>query len=236
MLSARGLAFVQRAQLAVLAYASDDYVCATAGIWDCLRSFPSHAPGADLAGAIITVGLLASRYFDQPSHHAPQPPCPGISQSRSHVARLLRLAHQWHASQRLSLGMLAEEMRLSAQFLSRALAIETAGLLHVREHINGIRILAAIKHLQVCRQLDCAEIARNVGYASTAELDRQFARSFNTSPRECRCVLQRPLLGAEIATRSLLSGQTARGQNPIGRRGQRVIGETDVGSHAHARD
>jgi len=182
------LAFVQQCQVAVLACARDDYVAQVVSIWKCLSRFPRRSSDADRLTAVIAVSRIATGFFStrpDPKWQASTTP------RRRHANAVLRLARAHFACPDLTLGSVASELQLSVAFLSRALSAETEHALKsaFRCHLNGIRVLAAIDHMRGSASLSA--IAHAVGYARTSELDRQFERWFEASPRAFRRLLRR---------------------------------------------
>lgn len=184
------LHYVQACQVAVLTCADEDYVAQVVSIWSCLAAFPKRAGEADRLAASMAVCRIAKGFFAA-DRRLCRPDCPGATVRRGHVNRLLRFVREQFANPDLTLGFAAKNLGLSIAFLSRALSAETARA-HgsaFRSHLNGIRVLAAVERLR--DSVPVRDIAMAVGYTSTGELDRQFARWFRLTPREFRSLLKR---------------------------------------------
>jgi AraC-like DNA-binding protein len=183
------LRFVQQCQVAVGVCAEEDYVAQVSTLWSCLAAFPHEADETDLVVAATAVCRIATGFFlFAADRKAPRHVRKKTKPSRAHVNTLLRLTQQHHARTDLTFGGLARQLDLSAAYLSRALASETGH--PFRTHLNGIRLLSAIVRLQA-GSLRLAAVATEVGYTRTGELDRQFKRWFQLTPRHFRRLLRR---------------------------------------------
>lgn len=178
------LGFVQLCQVAVLSCAADDYVAQVASIWNCLAMFPKRACETDRLAASMAVSRIAKGFFAVDRRFDRADPAAGATARRCHVNRLLQFVREHYSDPDITLRVASSHLGLSIAFLSRALNAETGPVLGspFRSHLNGIRVLAAVERLREPGPLYA--IARDIGYPNTGELDRQFARWFDLTPRE----------------------------------------------------
>lgn len=184
------LQFVQHCQVAVLTCADDDAVAQVGAIWRCLSTFPRASDEDDLASAAVAVSKVARGFFEPhrvgrtPHERVPMP-------RRRHANAVLQLLREHYGQEDLTLKTTAAQMGLSEAHLSRILRRELGGSFGsaFRAHLNGIRLLAAIRQLPSGRSFQV--IAKEVGYPNTGELDRQFHRWFGVNPRAFRSYLRR---------------------------------------------
>jgi AraC-like DNA-binding protein len=182
------LAFIQESQVAVRVCADEDYVAQVSALWSCLASFPRQAAGCDQVAATATVCRIAMGFLAFSDHaESPRPSHASLKSQRQHVNALLRLTRENYSRADLTLSGLAKELHLSLAYLSRALAAETGH--SFRAHLNGIRLLAAVARLHLGTS-SLREIAEQVGYPNTGELDRQFNRRFRLAPGRFRALLR----------------------------------------------
>jgi AraC-like DNA-binding protein len=91
--------------------------------------------------------------------------------------------HGHHADSLLTLGCVADAVRLSKWHLARLLRQHTGRCFLA--HLHDARLRAA-KSLLVDPTLTVKEVARAVGYSSAGALDRQFRRHLAITPSEWR--------------------------------------------------
>jgi len=96
---------------------------------------------------------------------------------------------QAHLDQDLSLGLLADEMRLSKYHFHRLFRRVTSET--PKAYLNRLRLERAAVHLRI-RQAAVLEIALECGYQSHETFSRAFRRQFGMSPRDYRQKWSRP--------------------------------------------
>lgn len=191
-ISDRVLTFVQECQVAILACSTEDYMSQVVALWNCLDSFPLVRTPQDQRAAAIAVSRVADGFWSPSRRNDYNKLRPArASRRRKHVNDVLQIAHKRYSEVHLTLALLARELHLSHEFLSRALSAETGHTLKglFRRHLNGIRLMAAIRLLK-SEDLSCTDIARRVGYSRPGELDRQFDRWFKLTPSQFRRILR----------------------------------------------
>lgn len=197
-LSEAVLAFVQTCQVAVLTCADDDYVAQVTAIWNCLSTFPRSGSDCELVAAVLAVWKVASGFFVPHAVAITRRARPHTLQ-RAHVNAVLRLAMDRHHCPDMTLRQIASQLGLSVCYLSHAINAETEHSFAsaFRAHLNGIRLLDAVKRLESAASVQ--SLALSVGYPRTGELDRQFDRWFGVSPGRFRSLLGRAPVLEEYA-------------------------------------
>jgi AraC-like DNA-binding protein len=182
------LQFAQRCQLVVAEWPHAPLYRFLPRLWACLQSCP-RAGEETCVGACQTLARVAHGFPVRVGERRDRFPSTQHSRrvGEDHVYFvLMHLASEsgGHGLE-TSLGHVAQILGWSRFHLSRTMTAVT----HVpwSIHVNGFRVLTA---LQLLAGSDCPvkEIAWQVGYPRTSELDRQFHRWFGFSPlryREC---------------------------------------------------
>ena len=181
------LEYVQRTQVALGVCAVEDYVAQVSAIWSCIRSFPRFTNDIDASACATAMYRIAAGFFSAHRHPQRLHPSSHPTMRRTHINNVLGFTRAELGCPQLKLETLASRMRLSLGYLSRALAAETA--YPFRTHVNGMRLLAAVLRFHD-PSLTIGCIAREVGYVSTGELDRQFDRCFGLSPRRFAALIR----------------------------------------------
>jgi AraC-like DNA-binding protein len=136
------------------------------------------APGCDpaiIGRAALAIFASAARRSDQRL----EPSVPGADLAR----RALDVINRRYSSLPLTLRAVAAEVGVSRFYLARVLTRVTgAGFRH---HLHRARTMAACRLLHDANK-SIKEIAYDVGYAGTRELDRNFRRQCGTTPTEFR--------------------------------------------------
>lgn len=191
------LGFVQRCQVALAAWLADDWAARLAAVWDVVGAVPPLTTAADRGAVAAAVMRVATRVVGA------EPPGPedsagvvvgaGRRPRRAVVNAAVAALARRYPDRDLILRTLAAEMEVSYWSLSRALRAETGYGFCV--HLHGFRVLSAAVLLRTTLWA-VKEVAFEVGYWPTSELDAQFGRWLRMTPGAFRAAMAPWRLGA----------------------------------------
>jgi AraC-like DNA-binding protein len=179
--------YAHRAQLLALAWLEPDPLVLLPLVWTALRPILPGFSIAEVPHAAAILVQLASRFFDvaRAPRRRQQTSVTGAT-----VSRALELILHTATDTDVSLAKIAQHMHLSVSRLSHLIRTQSGHAF--RTHVNGVRVLAAIRLLP---SYDCSvkEVAWRVGYPDTPSLDRQMVAWTTLRPRD----FKRMMLGRD---------------------------------------
>jgi AraC-like DNA-binding protein len=179
--SADWLDFVGRAQVAVGTCTHGDRLACFDAVWGCLVSVPDTQDESQRAATVEAILRIAHGMFAC-KHPLWSLPSEMLTSQKVALLALEEIACGFQ-QRTMSSAMLAKHLGICPSHLSRVWGRATKYAYSI--HVNGLRTLKAA--LLLCSTLaPVGEIAHIVGYARTAQLDRQFQRWMHMAPSEFR--------------------------------------------------
>jgi AraC-like DNA-binding protein len=181
--------FVQWSQCTAGQWVSAELPLVLSSTWGLLERIPVCAEDDERRVVALVVTMVACRLFSQrpvlaagiaaASHNGPGP---------VQCTRVCSLITSRYRDPHIDLTSVAGSLNISTSHLSHFLRRCTGYGLPA--HVNGLRVLDAVRLLQSTRQ-SVKEVSAYVGYRRTSELDRQFHRWCRMRPLEMRSLIAR---------------------------------------------
>ena len=174
--------FILQAQVAAGIWAQSTYLKdRLRGIWKAMDTIVSPSVSDELRVLRQLCTAMATRIFEEPPQGHTFPSVPLLTRRELRVELALATIIERCSQCDLSLVFTARRVGLSSCHLSRLLTHETGE--GYCGHVRRIRLMKSVLLMEV-PQLILKEIALRAGFASTAELDRQFRRHFKVRPSD----------------------------------------------------
>lgn len=186
--------FVQMSQLALGTCVLTDESASSTALVSLLRNGRLVARHTEVDAVMVFRALLgvAAGFFR--ATHTVGLAVP-MSSARLRCNIVLAAVRRHYTDSDLRLGSFASRLTCCESSLSRALVRETG--VGFPDHLNSIRVLAAIGRLSP-PPLCMKEVAYDVGYLRTSELDRQFRRRLGVTPGFVLRLMQQPLASSGV--------------------------------------